>query len=121
VRATRHPLIVTDRGVKTAGIIDTVLEVLGDAATVTLCDGTPPNPNEAAVREALGAYLRGHCDGIVAVGGGSSIDLAQGVAVCATHDSPLQHFAVIEGRADRITSRAAPSSMCRRLPGAAAQ
>lgn len=42
------------------------------------------------------------------MGGGSSIDLAKGVAVCATHDGPLQSFALIEGGADRITSRRAP-------------
>ena len=104
----RRPLIVTDRGVKAAGIIDTVLDALGHAGPVALYDGTPPNPNEAAVREAVGAYLKGGCDGIVAVGGGSSIDLAKGVAVCATHDGPLQSFAMIEGGADRITSRTAP-------------
>ncbi len=104
----RRPLIVTDRGVRATGIIDAVLHALGAAGTVALYDGTPPNPNEAAVREAVGAYLKGGCDGIIAVGGGSSIDLAKGVAVCATHDGPLQSFAVIEGGADRITSRTAP-------------
>src|SRR3982751_2032293 len=104
----RRPLIVTDRGVRAAGIIDTVLDALGAAGTVAIYDGTPPNPNEAAVREAVGAYMKGACDGIIAVGGGSSIDLAKGVAVCATHDGPLQSFAVIEGGADRITSRTAP-------------
>lgn len=104
----RRPLIVTDRGVRAAGIIDTVLGVLGHAEPVALYDGTPPNPNEAAVREAAGVYLQGACDGIVAVGGGSAIDLAKGVAVCATHDGPLQTFAAIEGGVDRITARTAP-------------
>ncbi len=104
----RRPLIVTDRGVKAAGIIDTVLGALGAAGTVALYDGTPPNPNESAVREAVAVYRKGGCDGIIAVGGGSSIDLAKGVAVCATHDGPLQSFAVIEGGLDRITSRTAP-------------
>ena len=103
----RRPLIVTDRGVKAAGIIDTVLHALAHEGTVALYEGTPPNPNEAAVREAVGAYMKGNCDGIVAVGGGSSIDLAKGVAVCATHDGPLQSFAVIKGGSDRITSRTA--------------
>lgn len=104
----RRPLIVTDRGVRAAGLIDTVLQALGASVTVAIYDGTPPNPNEAAVREAVDAYRKGECDGIVAVGGGSSIDLAKGVAVCATHDGPLQSFAMIEGGADRITSRTAP-------------
>ena len=57
----RRPLIVTDRGVKAAGIIDTVLDALAHAGTVALYDGTPPNPNEAAVREAVGAYRKGDC------------------------------------------------------------
>ena len=43
-------LIVTDRGVKAAGIIDTVLDALAHEGTVPLYDGTPPNPNEAAVQ-----------------------------------------------------------------------
>jgi 4-hydroxybutyrate dehydrogenase len=106
----RRPLIVTDRGVKSAGTIDTVLDAFGQtasrAATVTLNDVTPPNPNESAVREAVGAHKQGDCDGIVAVGGGSSIDLAKGVAICATHDDPLQRLAVSEGGAERGVPRA---------------
>jgi alcohol dehydrogenase class IV len=103
-----RPLIVTDRGVKAAGLIDKVLGALGHPGGVAIYDGTPPNPNEAAVREAVAVYMAGKCDGIVAVGGGSSIDLAKGVAVCATHEGSLQSFAMIEGGAERITARTAP-------------
>ena len=103
-----RPLIVTDKGVRAAGIIDSVLGALAGVAPATIYDGTPPNPNEAAVREAVAAYRAGECDGIVAVGGGSAIDLAKGVAVCATHEGPLQRFAVIEGGAANITAKTAP-------------
>jgi len=103
-----RPLIVTDKGVRAAGIIDTVLDALAGGVPVTIYDGTPPNPNEAAVREAVAVYEAGECDGIIAVGGGSSIDLAKGVAVCATHDGPLQRFAVIEGGVANITAKTAP-------------
>ncbi|MBR8093779.1 iron-containing alcohol dehydrogenase [Burkholderia cenocepacia] len=103
-----RPLIVTDKGVRAAGLIDTVLDALASASPVPVYDGTPPNPNEAAVRDAVAAYRDGNCDGIIAVGGGSAIDLAKGVAVCATHDGPLRGFAVIEGGLARITSRTAP-------------
>src|SRR6187431_1968457 len=61
----RRPLIVTDRGVKAAGIIDTVLDALVLTGTVALYEGTPPNPNEAAVREAVRVYKEGNGDGIV--------------------------------------------------------
>jgi alcohol dehydrogenase class IV len=103
-----RPLIVTDKGVRAAGIIDIVQDALAGGAPAAIFDGTPPNPNEAAVREAVAAYRAGECDGIIAVGGGSSIDLAKGVAVCATHDGPLQRFAVIEGGATHITAKTAP-------------
>ncbi|MFL9888605.1 iron-containing alcohol dehydrogenase [Paraburkholderia agricolaris] len=104
----RRPLIVTDQGIRTAGIIDSVLDALGTESSVPVYDRTPPNPNESAVRDAVDEFKKHDCDGIIAVGGGSSIDLAKGVAVCATHSGPLQSFAVIEGGAARITSATAP-------------
>jgi alcohol dehydrogenase class IV len=104
----RRPLIVTDAGIRAAGILDTVLGALASATPVAVFDRTPPNPNEAAVRDAVAAYRAGECDGVIAVGGGSSIDLAKGVAVCATHEGPLVSFALIEGGAARITLATAP-------------
>jgi alcohol dehydrogenase class IV len=104
----RRPLIVTDAGIRAAGILDTVLGALASATPVAVFDRTPPNPNEAAVRDAVAAYRAGECDGVIAVGGGSSIDLAKGVAVCATHEGPLVSFALIEGGAARITPATAP-------------
>ncbi len=102
-----RPLIVTDAGVKAAGILQKALNALPGVA-VTVFDQTPSNPTEAAVRAAVAAYHAGHCDGLVAVGGGSAIDCAKGVAIAATHDGPLTHYATIEGGSPRITDRVAP-------------
>jgi alcohol dehydrogenase class IV len=104
----RRPLIVTDKGIRTAGLVDKVLGALGSDAPAPVFDATPPNPNEGAVRAAVAMFKEHECDGVVAVGGGSSIDLAKGVAVCATHEGPLQSFAVIEGGLARITAKTAP-------------
>lgn len=104
----KHPLIVTDAGVKAAGIIDKVLIVLQADREPPVFLDTPPNPNEGVVRAAVAMYRQHGCDGVIAVGGGSSIDLAKGVAVCATHQGPLREFAVIEGGLQRITSATAP-------------
>jgi alcohol dehydrogenase class IV len=71
-------------------------------------DGTPSNPTEAAVREAVAAYREHRADGLVALGGGSPIDLAKAVAIAATHDGPLTHYATIEGGSPRIGSGVAP-------------
>jgi 4-hydroxybutyrate dehydrogenase len=104
----RRPMIVTDAGVRAAGIVDRVLAHLKNAASVAIFDETPPNPNEKTVRAATDLYRDGGFDGIIAVGGGSSIDLAKGVAVSATHIGPLKSFAAIEGGVSRITSATAP-------------
>jgi alcohol dehydrogenase class IV len=104
----QRPMIVTDAGVRAAGLIDRVLAHLRNPAQVGIFDQTPPNPNEAAVLAAANQYRDGAFDGIIAVGGGSSIDLAKGVAVCATHIGPLKTFAAIEGGVARITSATAP-------------
>jgi 4-hydroxybutyrate dehydrogenase len=104
----KHPLIVTDKGVRAAGLVASVLASLEHADESAVYDGTPPNPNERAVFAAVQMFRDGAHDGIIAVGGGSSIDLAKGVAVCATHEGALKSFAAIEGGAARITSATAP-------------
>lgn len=102
-----RPLIVTDPGVKAAGILQKALDAL-PGMTVAVFDQTPSNPTEAAVRAAAAMYKAQGCDGLIAVGGGSAIDCAKGVAIAATHEGPLTHYATIEGGSPRITERVAP-------------
>ena len=102
-----RPLIVTDPGVKAAGILQKALDAL-PGMSVAVFDQTPSNPTEAAVRAAAALYQSSGCDGLIAVGGGSAIDCAKGVAIAATHEGPLTTYATIEGGSLKITERAAP-------------
>ncbi len=102
-----RPLIVTDPGVKAAGVLQKALDAL-PGLPVAVFDQTPSNPTEAAVRAAVAAYHANQCDGLIAVGGGSAIDCAKGVAIASTHEGPLTHYATIEGGSPRITERVAP-------------
>lgn len=102
-----RPLIVTDAGVRAAGVLQPALDALGDLEA-TVFDGTPSNPTEAAVRAAVAAYRQGRCNGLIAVGGGSAIDCAKGVAIAATHEGPLKTYATIEGGSPKITDDVAP-------------
>ena len=101
------PLIVTDQGVKAAGVLQKALEAL-QGVHCTVFDQTPSNPTEAAVRAASALYLANGCDGLIAVGGGSSIDCAKCVAIAVTHEGPLKTYATIEGGSLKITERVAP-------------
>ena len=102
-----QPLIVTDPGVKAAGILQKTLDAL-PGMTVAVFDQTPSNPTEAAVLAAAALYKSSGCDGLIAVGGGSAIDCAKGVAIAATHEGPLTSYATIEGGSPKITERVAP-------------
>ena len=102
-----RPLVITDPGVKAAGVLQKALDAL-PGMTVTVFDQTPSNPTEAAVRAAAAMYKAAGCDGLIAVGGGSAIDCAKGVAIAATHEGPLKTYATIEGGSLKITDRAAP-------------
>jgi 4-hydroxybutyrate dehydrogenase len=103
----KRPLIVTDKGVAAAGLVQRALDALklGD---VPVFDDTPSNPTEAMVLAAAARYRDEGCDGLIAVGGGSPIDLAKGVAIAATHEGPLTQYATIEGGSGKITEAAAP-------------
>jgi alcohol dehydrogenase class IV len=102
-----RPLIVTDTGVRAAGVLAQAEAALAGVPHAVF-DGTPSNPTEAGVRAAVALLRQERCDGLVAVGGGSSIDLAKGVAIAARHDGPLKHYATIEGGSPRITEAVLP-------------
>lgn len=103
----RRPLLVTDAGVQRAGIAAQVLGHL-DPTSVAIFDGTPPNPTEEAVLEGVVSYREGGCDGVIALGGGSPMDLAKGVALAVTHKGPLEQYAAVLGGVGKITEKVAP-------------
>lgn len=103
----RKPLLVTDAGVQRAGLAARTSEQLVGLPVAVFAE-TPPNPTEQAVRAAVAAYRAADCDGIIALGGGSPMDLAKGVALAATHAGPLESYAAIRGGVGRITPAVAP-------------
>lgn len=103
-----RPFVVTDKGVRALGFLDKIEQALG-AAPIGIFDDTPGNPNEAAVRAAADAFQAAGADGIIAIGGGSALDLAKGVAILAAHGGELKTYALIEGGLDKITARTFPT------------
>jgi alcohol dehydrogenase class IV len=77
-----RPLIVTDPGVKAAGVLQKALDAL-PGMTVAIFDQTPSNPTEAAVRAAVEVYKANRCDGLIAVGGGSALITDKAVPLIA--------------------------------------
>ncbi len=102
-----RPLVVTDQGIVKVGFLDGLSDVMGTLPPQRLYADTPPNPTEAAIDGAVRQYREADCDGVVAFGGGSPIDLAKGVALKATHPGELVRYAAVGG-GESITSSVAP-------------
>ncbi len=102
-----RPLLVTDKGVVAAGVAQRAIDAMAPKP-LAIFDGTPSNPTEAATKLALALYREHGCDGLVAVGGGSAMDLAKAVALLATHPGALTQYMAIEGGVARITPAVAP-------------
>jgi len=96
------PLIATDAGLVAVGVVQTVLDAIGPDFAPVVYDGTPGNPTEEAVKDALEIYTANGCDGIVALGGGSSMDLGKAVGLLAVSGGPLEQYDPLVGGAKLI-------------------
>jgi len=98
----RRVFIVTDPGIAAAGLLERNSAAIPPGIDITIYDRTPENPTEDACSEAAALYKEHGCDGIVGLGGGSSLDLAKVVGLVATHDGPLANYTAVEGGITRI-------------------
>ena len=82
----KRPLILTDRGVLQAGLIEIVKKLLEGSGNMDMAfyDQVPPDSSPGVVDEAAGAFVKNKCDSIVSVGGGSVIDSGKAVNIVVT-------------------------------------
>lgn len=101
-------LLVSDPGVRAAGWTGLVEKSLADEGLeVSLFLDVSPNPRDHEVMAGAERYARDNCDSIVAVGGGSPMDLAKGVGIVSTNGGHILRF---EG-ADMV-QRPGPPLVC---------
>ena len=87
------PLLVTDRGLADLPVAQTTLDVLEAAGLGrALFSEVDPNPNENNLARGLEAYLSGGHDGVVALGGGSGLDLGKLIAFMSGQSRPVWDF-----------------------------
>ena len=86
-----RPFVVSDPGLKANGLVDNLIAALGEPPAGVFTD-TPANPTEVAATKAAADYRASGADGIVALGGGSSMDLAKAVGLMVTHEGPYDRY-----------------------------
>ncbi len=105
----RHPLIVTDPGIVTAGLLDRVRAPLRQAGLgVATFDRVEGNPTEASVLPGVEIYQGERCDGIIAVGGGSSLDAGKAIRLRITHTLHLGEYDDLKNGGDQINANLPP-------------
>ncbi|HSF61301.1 MAG TPA: iron-containing alcohol dehydrogenase [Gaiellaceae bacterium] len=98
-----RPLLVTDPGVAAAGLVDRALEHLENAVVF---DGVRPNPDIALVDDGARVYAEADRDGLVGLGGGSSLDTAKAIGVVARHGGSILDY---EWGRDPVEQRIPPT------------
>ena len=96
-----RPLFVSDAGLIKLPLAQKQVQRLQDAGLqVTLFSDFHPNPVYRDVVAGLQIYRQGYCDGIVAFGGGSSLDVGKAIAFAAAQDHDLAELLV--GRFEEV-------------------
>lgn len=104
-----RPVLITDRGLVAAGLVEPAIQSLESAGfSILLFDNVAADPPAAKVKEAVNAARAHRADGVIGLGGGSSMDTAKIVAVLMTSDSSLED---IYGM-DMVTQDRAPLILC---------
>jgi choline dehydrogenase len=84
-----RPLLVTDPGVAAAGLVERALDHLQGAEVF---DEVRPNPDIALVDHGAEVYVESGRDGLVALGGGSSMDTAKSIGVVVQHGGSIRDY-----------------------------
>jgi len=86
----KRPLIVTDLGVVKVGLLDRAIAPLKTAnLDYVVFDEVEPNPPIMLVDEGADLYRREECDGLIGLGGGSSMDTAKSIGVVAANGGSI--------------------------------
>jgi alcohol dehydrogenase class IV len=93
VLGIKRLLLVTDKGVVNAGLLERVIRTLDvSAIDHTIFDSVEANPTTTTVHNGAEIFRSDKCDGLLAVGGGSPIDAAKGIGVQATHEGGIMDY-----------------------------
>jgi len=84
----KKPLIVTDKGVCHAGLIDIVTDAIKNSVTIgAIADDVPQDSDLQIVNRLATLYRENGCDSLIAVGGGSVMDTAKGINIVVSENT----------------------------------
>ena len=89
----RKPFLVFDQGIAKVGIAGQIIKLLDEAGIESITyDKITPDPTSNLVDEGAAICKKEHCDCIVAIGGGSTMDAAKGMNVMRVNEGKILDF-----------------------------
>ena len=89
----KKPLLVTDISLVTNQIVKKTIKILKNGNLVTeIYSKVSGNPSGSLVSEGVIFYKKNNCDGVIAIGGGSSLDVGKAIAFMSAQTLPLWEF-----------------------------
>lgn len=93
VTGIKRPLFVTDAGLKDSAIVAEAIDLLkGVQSNPSFFSDVKGNPAGANVSAGISAFAAAGCDGVVAMGGGSALDIGKCIAFMSGQSRPLWDF-----------------------------
>ncbi|MFZ5945710.1 MAG: iron-containing alcohol dehydrogenase [Bacillota bacterium] len=90
------PLIVTDQGIVSSGLLEILEGILkGNNINYEIFSQVKSNPTSQTITKGTHKYLNSLCNGLIALGGGSTIDAAKAIGIQARHNKPVCYFSGI--------------------------
>jgi len=88
-----RPLLVTDKGLAQTEILKKTLSILdNNNLSVELYSNVIGNPTGTNVTEGVNYFNKNNCDGVIAFGGGSGLDVGKAIAFMSAQNLPLWDF-----------------------------
>ena len=89
----KKPLLVTDISLATNQIVKKTIKILKNENLVTeIYSKVSGNPSGSHVSEGVIFYKKNNCDGVIAIGGGSSLDVGKAIAFMSAQTLPIWEF-----------------------------
>lgn len=91
-------MVVTDKQLNSIGLVDQIYEILKEnKIAFTVYDEVLPNPRSVQVDSCADLCVKNCCKMIIAVGGGSVMDVGKGAAVVATNGGGIMDYMLMRG------------------------
>jgi alcohol dehydrogenase len=85
--------LVSDAGIEEAGWLQKLMDILKKEGIEWIYyPGVTPNPRDYQVEQGAELYLKNHADVVIAIGGGSAMDTAKGIAIIASNGGRISDY-----------------------------